>query len=86
MEVMLVLIPIALLFAGAFVAAFFWAVEGGQLDDLDTPPHRVLLDDDAPQRPASGETSSAPESTGSTSASPSSHRRAKASPKIRTIA
>lgn len=31
--------------AGLAVAAFVWAVRGGQLDDLDTPPRRMLLDE-----------------------------------------
>lgn len=36
--------------AAAAVAAFAWAVRGGQLDDLDTPPRRMLLDE-ARRRP-----------------------------------
>jgi cbb3-type cytochrome oxidase maturation protein len=34
-------IAIALLFLGAFI----WAAGKGQYDDLDTPGHRMLLDD-----------------------------------------
>lgn len=40
--------------AAAAVAAFAWAVRGGQLDDLDTPPRRMLLDE-ARRKPASGD-------------------------------
>ena len=32
--------------AGLAVWAFAWAVRSGQLDDLDTPPARALLDDE----------------------------------------
>jgi cbb3-type cytochrome oxidase maturation protein len=32
--------------AGAAVIAFAWSVGSGQLDDLDTPPLRVLIDKD----------------------------------------
>jgi cbb3-type cytochrome oxidase maturation protein len=39
-------IPLALLIAGAAVAAFIWVVRSGQLDDVDTPPRRILFDDD----------------------------------------
>jgi cbb3-type cytochrome oxidase maturation protein len=37
---------LALTGAGAAVAAFVWVVRSGQLDDVDTPPHRVLFDDE----------------------------------------
>jgi cbb3-type cytochrome oxidase maturation protein len=40
-----VVLPLALLVAGGAVAAFVWSVRGGQLDDLETPPRRILLDD-----------------------------------------
>jgi len=40
------ILPLALLVASAAVAAFAWSVRTGQLDDLDTPPRRVLVDED----------------------------------------
>ena len=46
MAVMFVLLPVALLFAAGALAVFLWAVRSGQLDDLDTPPLRILVDDD----------------------------------------
>ena len=46
MAVMFVLLPVALLFAAGALAVFLWAVRSGQLDDLDTPPLRMLVDDD----------------------------------------
>jgi cbb3-type cytochrome oxidase maturation protein len=41
-----ILLPLALLVAGAAVGAFIWNVRSGQLDDLDTPPRRMLFDDE----------------------------------------
>ncbi len=51
MEVILILIPIALIFVGIALWLFFWAVDNGQFDDLDSPAHRILFDDDRPHRP-----------------------------------
>ena len=54
MNVLYLLIPLALLLAGAAVVAFGWAVRSGQFDDVDTPALRVLLDDEAPPAPERG--------------------------------
>jgi cbb3-type cytochrome oxidase maturation protein len=48
MSVMFILLPVALLFAATALAVFLWAVHAGQFDDLDTPPLRVLAEDDEP--------------------------------------
>jgi cbb3-type cytochrome oxidase maturation protein len=40
------ILPLALIVAAGAVAAFAWSVKTGQLDDLETPPRRMLLDDD----------------------------------------
>jgi cbb3-type cytochrome oxidase maturation protein len=48
MNILLVLIPVSLVLIGVAVWAFFWAVNHGQYDDLDTPALRVLEDDPAP--------------------------------------
>ena len=45
MSVLLVAVPAALAFALSAVFAFLWASRSGQLDDLDTPPLRMLHDD-----------------------------------------
>lgn len=45
MTVLYLILPLALLFAGVAVAAFAWAVHSGQLDDVDTPPRRILFDE-----------------------------------------
>lgn len=39
-------LPIALGLAGAAVAGFLWMVRTGQFDDLDSPPWRVVHDDE----------------------------------------
>jgi cbb3-type cytochrome oxidase maturation protein len=55
MELIFVLLPFALLFAGLALALFVWAARSGQFDDLETPAVRMLFDDEAPsaRRPAS---------------------------------
>ena len=54
MSVLLVAVPVAVLLASSGVIAFLWAARRGQLDDLETPPLRMLLDDDVPavEKPA----------------------------------
>ena len=52
MSVILLLIPLSVLFAGGFLAVFFWAVRSGQYEDTCTPSMRMLADDpcaDGPQ-------------------------------------
>jgi cbb3-type cytochrome oxidase maturation protein len=46
MTILYVLLPLALLCGAGAVFAFVWAVESGQLDDLETPPLRILGDDE----------------------------------------
>ena len=52
MSALFVVLPIALILAGAAVVAFIWAARSGQMDDLDTPAVRAAFDDDDPPRPA----------------------------------
>lgn len=42
------LIPIALFMGMAGLAAFFWALKGGQFEDLEGSASRILIDDDGP--------------------------------------
>jgi len=52
MSVLFVAVPVAVLLAIAGVVAFLWAARRGQFDDLETPPLRMLLDDEAaPEAP-----------------------------------
>ncbi len=46
MSVLFIMVPVALLLATAAIAGFIWAAREGQFDDTDTPPHRVLFDDE----------------------------------------
>lgn len=52
MSVLYLVLPLMLVVATSAVVAFVWAARGGQLDDLDTPPLRMLADDDAGAFPA----------------------------------
>ena len=45
MNALYLILPLALLIAAGAVLAFVWSVRDGQLDDLDTPAHRMLDDD-----------------------------------------
>jgi cbb3-type cytochrome oxidase maturation protein len=47
MKILYLLIPLGLVLVVIMVAAFFWAVRGGQFDDLQTPAVQILLDDDS---------------------------------------
>ncbi|HEU4664263.1 MAG TPA: cbb3-type cytochrome oxidase assembly protein CcoS [Dokdonella sp.] len=49
MNIILALIPVSLVLLGLAVAAFFWAVDDAQFDDLDTPALAPLVDDEAPR-------------------------------------
>lgn len=53
MGVLFFLIPLAFVVVAAAILAFRWALADGQLDDLDTPSLRVLVDDAAPAASAS---------------------------------
>lgn len=45
MEIIVFLIPLALLLGAFFVGCFIWMTRKGQYDDLETPGHRMLLDE-----------------------------------------
>ena len=47
MSVIFLVLPLALILAGAFLALFFWALRGGQFDDLETPAVRLALEERA---------------------------------------
>ena len=50
MTILLLMIPLSVLFMGAAVVFFFWAVDHDQFDDLETPG--LLPLDDSPERAA----------------------------------
>lgn len=46
MEAVFLLIPLAVILVAIAVAAFIWAVNSGQFDDLDRAASQVLFEDD----------------------------------------
>lgn len=46
MDVLLFLIPIALILGIIGLAAFFWSLKANQYDDLQGAAHRILIDED----------------------------------------
>jgi cbb3-type cytochrome oxidase maturation protein len=62
MSMVYVILPLALLIAAGAVAAFVWTVRSGQLDDVDSPPRRILVEDDG-SVPPPRVTATAPGST-----------------------
>lgn len=46
MEVLVILVPAALMLGLAGLAAFLWSLKSGQFDDLDGAPWRALRDDE----------------------------------------
>ena len=51
MNVIMFMIPMALLLGAAFVGAFIWAAKRGQFDDLETPAHRILAEETNERKP-----------------------------------
>lgn len=58
MEIIFITIPVTLLFIATGVAIFFWASKGGQFDDLDSPAHRILFDEEEHNTPSKTENAS----------------------------
>lgn len=50
MDILYLLVPLSLVLVALIGWAFWWSVDAGQLDDLDSPGHSVLMDDDTPPR------------------------------------
>ena len=48
MNIMLALIPIAMLLLGIAVLFFAWAVRSGQFEDIESAPLDILADDETP--------------------------------------
>lgn len=46
MDLLIAMVPLSLLLLGLAIWIFFWAVKSGQFDDMDSPAHRILFDDD----------------------------------------
>ncbi|MNZ80900.1 Cytochrome oxidase maturation protein cbb3-type [compost metagenome] len=52
MSALYLLIPVAVVLVGLAIWVFFWAVDSGQYDDLDSPAHSILFDDEDPKHKA----------------------------------
>ncbi|SDS59271.1 cytochrome oxidase maturation protein, cbb3-type [Halopseudomonas xinjiangensis] len=48
MTILYVLVPVAMLLVIIAIWVFTWAVNNGQYDDLDSPAHSILFDDEDP--------------------------------------
>jgi cbb3-type cytochrome oxidase maturation protein len=46
MDILLFLIPVAILLGLIGLAAFFWSLKSRQYDDLEGAAHRILIDDE----------------------------------------
>ena len=46
MDIILMLIPAALLISGVTIVVFYWSVKSDQYEDMDGEAHRILMDDD----------------------------------------
>jgi cbb3-type cytochrome oxidase maturation protein len=51
MEILIILIPLALLLGGFFISSFIWSARKGQYDDLETPRFRMLLEENKKIKP-----------------------------------
>ncbi|WP_231757885.1 cbb3-type cytochrome oxidase assembly protein CcoS [Microbulbifer elongatus] len=60
MDSIFLLVPIVILFIAGAVKLFFWAVNSGQYDDLETEGRRILFDDDVVPPPGASEADRAP--------------------------
>ena len=55
MNIFYLLIGVSLFAALIFLGAFIWAVRVGQFDDNETPPRRILFDDDLIETETNGD-------------------------------
>jgi cbb3-type cytochrome oxidase maturation protein len=46
MDILYLLVPLSLLLVFVIGAVFWWALQSGQLEDLEGPAQRILMDDD----------------------------------------
>lgn len=46
MDILIYLVPIALLLGFIWLIAFIWSLKSGQYFDLDGAAHRILIDED----------------------------------------
>ena len=46
MNILIILVPLALMLGAFFVGLFLWGLKTGQCDDFESPKHRMLLEKD----------------------------------------
>jgi cbb3-type cytochrome oxidase maturation protein len=46
LNILFLAIPIAIVLGTSLFMGFLWSVKSGQLDDLETPAHRLLIDNE----------------------------------------
>lgn len=51
MDILFLLIPLSLVLVFAIGAVFWFALKGGQFEDLESPGLSIVLDDDTPAAP-----------------------------------
>ncbi len=49
MDILLYLIPVALVLGAVALGGFLWALKSGQFDDMEGAANRILFDDDDPE-------------------------------------
>ena len=52
MDLLYAIVPFSMLLLTLAIIGFFWAIRSGQFDDMDSPAHRILFDDDEPEKPS----------------------------------
>lgn len=53
MDVLIYLIPVALLLGLVWLGAFLWSLKNGQYEDLEGDAHRILFDDNKKEEKSS---------------------------------
>jgi len=48
MDILYLLIPLSIVLVFLVGGVFWWSLRNDQFDDLDTPAHAILMDDDRP--------------------------------------
>jgi cbb3-type cytochrome oxidase maturation protein len=53
MESLYLLIPVSVVLVFVIGLIFWWTLKSGQMEDLEGPAYRILMDDDTPEDAAS---------------------------------
>jgi cbb3-type cytochrome oxidase maturation protein len=46
MDIIYVLVPLSIALIAFAITVLFWAIKNGQFEDMDSPAHKILFDDD----------------------------------------